>query len=121
MGIIQILTALLHGKPGKDGMWDFAGKRSTVKARVELERVRNEGTQRLVHSLPPGAVLIEGGPGWFREIHMPETVPPCTPFSTSAAPRPPIPPLPADELEPLSRNELVPPAQQRQGSTDDPC
>jgi hypothetical protein len=120
MGIIQILTGLLRGKPGRDGVWDFFGKRSAHKGRVELEKVRNEGTQKLVSSLPPGAVLIEGGRGWFREIHMPETFPPWTPLSTVAA-RPRVPPLPADELETSSRNELAPPLQQRSGSTDDPC
>jgi hypothetical protein len=119
MGIIQILTGLLHGKSGKDGMWDFAGKRSTVRARVELERVRNEGTQKLIRSLPPGTVVIEGGPGWSREIRMPETLPPGTSLGT-ATPCPPIPPLPADELA-LPRNELEPPRQQRRGSADDPC
>jgi hypothetical protein len=104
MGIIPILTSLFRGRPGKDGMWDFAGKRSTARARVELERVRNEGTQKLVRLLPPGAVVTEGGPDWFREIRMPETFPPGT-----VIPWPPVPPLPADELESLPRNELEPP------------
>jgi|HubBroStandDraft_5_1064220.scaffolds.fasta_scaffold33217_3 hypothetical protein len=99
MGIIQVLTGILHGKPGKDGMWDFAGKRSAVRARVALEKVRNEGTQELIRLLPPGTVLTEGGPGWFREIHMSETLPPGMAVGTTVL-RSAIARLPADGLEP---------------------
>jgi hypothetical protein len=114
VGIIPILTGLFRGRPGKDGIWDFAGKRSTARARVELERVRNEGTQKLVRSLPPGAVVIEGGPDWFREIRMPEALPPGAPLNTLAS-QPPVPPLP------VPRNELEATARKAQDPADDPC
>lgn len=52
------------------------------QSQVELEKARSDGTQKLVHLLPPGAVLIEGGPDWFREIHMPES----PPLNTTPAP-----------------------------------
>ena len=52
----------------KDGIWDFLGKRTAAKYRVELEKERNEGTQRAIQLLTPGMVLREGGPDWTREI-----------------------------------------------------
>jgi hypothetical protein len=67
VGIIEILASLFRGKPGKNGMWDFLGKRSADKSRVELEKARNEGTQKLIPLLKPGMVLIEDGPDWFAE------------------------------------------------------
>jgi len=112
MGIIEILAGLFRGKPGRDGMWDFLGKRSADKGRVELEKARNDGTQKLIALLQPGMVLIEGGSDYFREIRMPEAPPPGTLLNTVIS-RPPIPPLPADELAPAPRKELGPAA--------DPC
>jgi len=66
MGIVEILVGLFRGRTGKDGIWDFLGKRSADKRLVELEKVRNDGTQKLIPLLEPGMVLIEGGPDWFR-------------------------------------------------------
>ena len=57
--------------------------------------------------MPPGAgvaMMRVAAVIWFREIRMPETLPPGT-----VIPWPPVPPLPADELESLPRNELEPP------------
>jgi hypothetical protein len=106
MGIKEILVGLFfRGKSDKDGIWDFLGKRSADKCRVDLEKARNEGTQKLIPLLGPGVVLVEGGPDWFREIHMPEVLPAGVLFS--AVPSPPtIPPLSADELEQAAQNEL---------------
>jgi len=105
MGIKEILLGLFHGKSGKDGIWDFLGKRSADKSRVELERVRNDGTQKLIPLLKPGMVLTEGGPDWFREIRAPEPRPPGMLLTTVTYPAE-TPLLPADELETTTGNEL---------------
>ena len=121
MGIVELLTGLFRGKPGKDGMWDFLGKRSADKSRVELEKARSDGTQELIPLLKPGMVLIEGGPDWFREIRMPEALPPNTPPDAVTF-QPPVPPLPAprNELEAAPRElEAAPP--QTLEPANDPC
>ena len=64
-----------------DDIWDYLGKRSAYKSRVQLEQARNDGIRELIPLLKPGMVLTEGGPDWHREIRVPE----------------PQPPLPADE------------------------
>ncbi len=121
MGIIEVLAGLFRRQPGKDGMWDFLGKRSADKSRVELEKTRNDGTRELIPLLKPGMVLIEGGPEWFREIRMPEALPTHTPTNAVTV-QPPVPPLPAsrNELEAAPRNELEATPRQAQGLTDDP-
>ncbi len=100
---MEILAGLFRGRSGKDGIWDFLGKRSADKSRVELERARNDGTRELIPLLKPGTVVIEGGPDWFREIRVPEELLPGMLLTTVTSP-----PLPADELEPARRNELEP-------------
>jgi hypothetical protein len=96
-----------------DDIWNYLGKRSAVKSRVQLEKARNDGTQKLITLLQPGMVLTEGGPDWHREIRVPEAPPPVMP-------QPPTPPLPADELEPPARNETDPARRQAQEPMDKP-
>jgi hypothetical protein len=75
--ITKILMGLfLRGKTGKDGIWDYLGKRSADRSRVELEKARNDGTQKLLPLLEPGTVLTEGGPDWKRS-----RLPSCLPMS----------------------------------------
>lgn len=88
-----------------DDIWDYLGKRSAARNRVQLEKVRNDATQKLIPLLRPGMVLAEGGPDWHREIRVPEALPPTT-HLTDVTPQP----LPADELQPAPRSELEPPA-----------
>jgi len=122
-----LVGLFLRGKPGKDGIWDYLGKRSADKSRVELEKVRNAGTQKLIPLLEPGMVVTEGGPDWYREIRMPEALPSAM-LLTTVMSQPPTPPLPADELEPATQNELEPPPRnetclgrrQAQGQADEP-
>jgi hypothetical protein len=73
MCIKWILMGLFRARSGKDGIWDFLGKRAAHKSRVELEKARNEGTQKLIPLLGPGMVVREGGGGWMREISVPGT------------------------------------------------
>jgi hypothetical protein len=114
VAIIELLAGLFRGKPGKDGLWDFLGKRSADKSRVQLEKARNDGTQELIPLLQPGMVLTEGGPDWFREIRMPEARPPGAPLNAATS-RPPVPLLPAP------RNELeAAPLRPAQDPADDP-
>ena len=108
--ITKILASLfLRGKPGKDGIWDYLGKRSADRSRVDLEKARNDGTQKLIPMLKPGTVLTEGGPDWHREIRIPEALSP-TILLADVIPEPPNLPLPAAELEPAPRRELEPPS-----------
>lgn len=100
MGVKEILISLFCGKSGRDGIWDFLGKRAAGKSRVELEEVRNKGTQEAIRALRPGGLLREGGPDWSREIRMPDA-PPTTVISVSGISpgiRPPVIP----QLEPPS-------------------
>jgi hypothetical protein len=111
MGIKDILVGLFRGKSGKDGIWDFLGKRAAGKSRVELELIRNEGTQKLIPLLKPGMVVIERGRDWTREIRMPDAVQSgmritaVTPPSviTSLTPAELELPSPVPELEPPSQ------------------
>ena len=120
MGIKEILLGLFHGKSGKDGIWDFLGNRSADKSRVELERVRNDGTQKLISLLEPGMVVIEGGPDWFREIRAPEPLPPGMLLTTVAYPSQP-PSLPVSELEQAAGNEAETTPPPAQGPADELC
>jgi hypothetical protein len=123
MGIMETLAGLFRRRSGKDGIWDYLGKRSADKSRVELEKVRNDGTQRLIPLLKPGMVLIEGGSDWFREIRSPDELPSGMLF-TSFASSPVVPPLPVAEPESASRSELEPAPQiqagQEQGPAEEP-
>jgi hypothetical protein len=118
MGIKGILMGLFHLNSGKDGIWDFLGKRSADKFRVELEKERDEGTQRAIQLLRPGMVLREGGPDWFREISMPGTLPAGMLFTTAmpsfATFAPPSTTPPLAPCEPESPPPLGP------GSAGDP-
>jgi hypothetical protein len=96
MGIKGILVGLgLFGpRPGRDGPWDYLSKRSAHKHDVELERVRNDGTQKAIQLLQPGMTLREGGMGWSREVTRPAAEPSVL-FTTVASPLPPDVPPPA--------------------------
>ena len=123
MGIMEILAGLFRRKSGKDGIWDYLGKRSADKSRVELEKARNDGTQKLIPLLKPGTVLIEGGPDWFREIRSPDELPSGMLLTSITSP-PIVPPLPVVAPESASRSELEPApqtqAEQEQGPAEEP-
>ena len=106
MIIKGILMALFRMNPSKDGIWDYLGKRTEAKSRIELERVRNKGTLEAIQSLMPGMVLREGGSSWAREIHAPGAAPSVL-FTTS------VPALP------IAPGELGPASQQAQGPADE--
>lgn len=99
MGVKAILMSLFSGKSGQDGLWDFLGKRASGKSRVELEEVRNKGTQEAIRALRPGGMLREGGPDWSREIRMPDGPSPTTVVSVAGIP-PETRPLIIPQLEP---------------------
>ena len=120
MGVIEVLAGLLHGKPGRDGMWDFLGKWVGGRSQVKLEQVHNEGTQKLIPLLQPGTVMIERGRGWTREIRVPEVSRPTTVLNTVIS-QSPIPPLPADGLAPSPRPRLAPGPRNELGPAADPC
>jgi hypothetical protein len=99
MGVKGILISLFRGSSGKDGIWDFLGKRAEGMARVDLEDVRNQGTREAIQLLMPGMVLRESGPDWSREISMPDA-PACSALFTAASRPSAIVPLSPAELEP---------------------
>jgi len=103
MGILVTLAGMFRNAPGKDGLWDFLGKRSADKSRVELEKARSDATEKLIPLLKPGTTLIEGGPDWHREIRVPEEFAPgIVPGSVTSQPPLPLPP-PLGELEAAPR------------------
>jgi hypothetical protein len=70
MVIREILSCLFGAKGGRDGVWDFLGKRAAGKDRVALEQERNLGTERSMALIRPGMIIREGGPDFWREITM---------------------------------------------------
>jgi hypothetical protein len=75
---------------GCGGLWAFLTTRARGRARVDLERERNQGTAQAIQLLPPGSELAEGDPlGWRRVIRIPDT-PRTAPLARRpAAPEPP--------------------------------
>jgi hypothetical protein len=88
---------VFRARPGRDGLWDFLGKRAAARNRVKLEETRNQGTQEAIRALPPGGVLREGGANWSREIRIPHQPPPTVIAVTTI--RPIVPPAGAQRLE----------------------
>jgi hypothetical protein len=73
MALGMILSRLANISRDHKGLWHFLSVRSRGKSRVELEKVRNEGTKDAIDHLPRGGVLRESGPdGWTREIWIPD-------------------------------------------------
>lgn len=71
MGIGGIVMSLLIRRTGRDGLWDFLGKREACRNRVKLEEARNRGTQEAIRALRrTGGVLREEGSCWSREIRL---------------------------------------------------
>jgi len=71
IGVGWILSRFARTSRGQKGLWHFLSVRAQGKSRVELEKVRNEGTMGAIDHLPGGALLRETGPdGWTREIWM---------------------------------------------------
>ena len=110
MGVKEILMSMSHGKSGRDGIWDFFGKRASGRRRVELEEVRNKGTQEAIRALGPGGMLREGGPDWSREIRIPDA-PPQTVISVAGLP---------PEIRRRVVPQLEPPAGQPGGTAGEP-
>jgi hypothetical protein len=113
---METLAGLFRRRPGKDGIWDFLGKRSADKCRLELEKARNDGTQKLIPLLKPGMVLIEGGPDWFREIRNSNEIP-SSMLLTGLTPPPAVQRFPVAKPKSASRSELESAPQTQAGST----
>jgi hypothetical protein len=113
MSVKAIMMSLFRGQSGRDGVWDFLGKRAESKSQVDLEQARNEGTQEAIRILPRGAVLREGGQGWVREIWMPGA-------AVILANSDPSRSIPAP-IRPPALLELGPPSDQPRKATDEPC
>src|SRR5579872_2721290 len=75
MALRWIFKRLAHDA-WTSGMWGYLTSRDQNKSRIELERVRIEGTKGLIDHLPNGAVYREGTPSGWREIQMPAASPP---------------------------------------------
>ena len=83
MGIKGVLMSLFRAKGDRYGLWYLLAKRAAGESRVKLERERNKGTQEALKALPPGSTLREGGPGWSREIRVPDAPPPVAAPATT--------------------------------------
>lgn len=83
MGINGVLMSLFRTKGDRYGLWYFLAKRAAGESRVKLERERKKGTQEVLKALPPGSTLREGGPGWSREIRVPDASAPMTAPTTT--------------------------------------
>jgi hypothetical protein len=100
LGLSAILAALFRSGQGRDGLWDFLGKRAASRDRVKLEEARNRGTQEAIAALPPGAVLREGGPDWHREVSIPDRPPPPAVIGLASIQPVVMPPRPPQIEEP---------------------
>jgi hypothetical protein len=111
MSVKMILMGLFRARSGRDGMWDFLGKRAAGRDKVErervagrnqvdLEEVRNKGTQEVMRLLRhSGGTVREGGPDWSREICLPDPPPHQTAIRVIAI-QPAIGPTDAPSIEP---------------------
>jgi hypothetical protein len=54
------------------GLWQYLAVRSADRTRLELERERSRSGLSVLAAMPPGAVLLDVGPGGVRMIKMPE-------------------------------------------------
>src|ERR1700733_8344943 len=70
MALRWIFKRLAH-EARTGGMWGYLTSRDQHKSRIELERVRIEGTKDLIQHLPNGAVYREGTASGWREIQIP--------------------------------------------------
>lgn len=124
MGLRWILASLLRPQSGRDGVWDFLGKRAAGRAevdrervdgqnRVELAEVQSKGTQEVIRLLQAGGGTVrEQGPDWSREVRMPGQPPSPAVISVTAV-RPAIRPSGAPQIEP--------PSGQASGTAGEPC
>jgi hypothetical protein len=71
MSILGALAGIFRRGETSVGIWGFFSKLADGRARIALERARNEGTQRAIELMSPGMELREGSPNWIREIRMP--------------------------------------------------
>lgn len=54
------------------GLWQYLAARSADRTRLELERERSRSGLSVLAAMPPGAVLVDVGPGGTRVIKMPD-------------------------------------------------
>ena len=56
----------------RGGLWQYLAARSADRTRLELERERSRSALLVLAAMPPGAVLLDVGPGGVRMIKMPD-------------------------------------------------
>jgi hypothetical protein len=54
------------------GLWQYLAARSADRTRLELERERSRSGLSVLAAMPPGAMVLEVGPGGMRVIKMPD-------------------------------------------------
>jgi len=71
---------------GRFGLWQYLAVRSAERTRLELERERSRSGLAVLAVIPPGAVLLDVGPGGMRVIKMPDRC--CAAIEASCAKSP---------------------------------
>jgi hypothetical protein len=54
------------------GLWQYLAARSADRTRLELERERSRSGLSVLAAMPPGAMVLDIGPGGMRVIKMPD-------------------------------------------------
>ena len=54
------------------GLWQYLVARSADRTRLELERERSRSVLSVLAAMPPGATVLDVGPGGMRVIKMPD-------------------------------------------------
>ena len=52
------------------GLWQYLAVRSADRTRLELERERSRSALSVLAAMPPGATVLDVGPGGMRVIKM---------------------------------------------------
>jgi len=79
-----MLSWLLQCLTPRSGLFAYLTSRDQNRAKIKLEKTRQESTATLIRQLPNGAVFRDGTTDSWREIWMPPATPPSTLFLLAA-------------------------------------
>jgi hypothetical protein len=66
---MNFLFELISRRGGRDGLWDYLGRRAAWMGQVELEKARNEGAVQIINAIQGCSVMIRrSGPYGSLEI-----------------------------------------------------
>jgi hypothetical protein len=79
-----MLNWLLRCLNPRGGLFAYLTSRDQNRAKIQLEKTRQESTASLIRQLPNGAVFRDGTTDSWREIWMPPALPPSALFLLTA-------------------------------------